>query len=118
MIEATHLTKRFGPKTAVDDLSFTVAPGMVTGFLGPNGAWQAESRKLTSPFGWTLPVLRACWRVPPALGHVVFDGSASSAAAFTGVLAVAADAAPRYQPVVALDCYDGLLVADRLKYRL
>jgi hypothetical protein len=38
MIEAAHLTKRFGAKTAVDDLSFTVAPGAVTGFLGPNGA--------------------------------------------------------------------------------
>jgi ABC-2 type transport system ATP-binding protein len=41
MIEATHLTKRVGPKSAVDDLSFTVAPGVVTGvvtgFLGPNG---------------------------------------------------------------------------------
>jgi len=33
-----HLTKRFGPTTAVDDLSFTVQPGVVTGFLGPNGA--------------------------------------------------------------------------------
>jgi hypothetical protein len=43
---------------------------------------------------------------------------ASSAAAFAGVLAVAAVAAPRYQPVVALDCYDGLLVPDRVKYRL
>jgi hypothetical protein len=42
MIEATHLTKRFGPKTAVDDLSFTVAPGTVTGFLGPNGAGKPE----------------------------------------------------------------------------
>jgi ABC-type multidrug transport system ATPase subunit len=32
------LTKRFGAVTAVDDLSFTVRPGAVTGFLGPNGA--------------------------------------------------------------------------------
>ena len=37
-IEACGLTKRYGDKTAVDDLSFTVRPGMVTGFLGPNGA--------------------------------------------------------------------------------
>jgi ABC-2 type transport system ATP-binding protein len=37
VIEAVHLTKRFGTKTAVDDLSFTVRPGLVTGFLGPNG---------------------------------------------------------------------------------
>jgi ABC-2 type transport system ATP-binding protein len=38
VIEAAHLTKRFGDKTAVDDVSFTVRPGLVTGFLGPNGA--------------------------------------------------------------------------------
>ncbi len=37
-IEVDGLTKRFGPVMAVDDLSFTVRPGQVTGFLGPNGA--------------------------------------------------------------------------------
>jgi ABC-2 type transport system ATP-binding protein len=37
MIEATELTKRYGAKTAVDGLSFTVRPSVVTGFLGPNG---------------------------------------------------------------------------------
>ncbi|MEU3819523.1 ABC transporter ATP-binding protein, partial [Streptomyces sp. NPDC030392] len=31
------MTKRYGAKTAVDDLSFQVRPGVVTGFLGPNG---------------------------------------------------------------------------------
>ncbi|MGI9005791.1 MAG: ABC transporter ATP-binding protein, partial [Streptosporangiaceae bacterium] len=38
MIEVRALTKRFGTKVAVDDLTFDVAPGRVTGFLGPNGA--------------------------------------------------------------------------------
>jgi hypothetical protein len=38
MIEALGLTKRYGGKTAVDDLSFTIRSGKVTGFLGPNGA--------------------------------------------------------------------------------
>ncbi|MFC0680041.1 ABC transporter ATP-binding protein [Lysobacter korlensis] len=38
MIEVHNLTKRFGETTAVDDVSFTVLPGVVTGFLGPNGA--------------------------------------------------------------------------------
>ena len=38
MIEARGLTKHFGRVVAVDDLSFTVRPGVVTGFLGPNGA--------------------------------------------------------------------------------
>ena len=42
MIEATELTKRYGDKTAVDGLSFTVRPGVVTGFLGPNGAGQVD----------------------------------------------------------------------------
>jgi ABC-2 type transport system ATP-binding protein len=35
MIEARGLTKRYGDTIAVDDLSFTVRPGVVTGFLGP-----------------------------------------------------------------------------------
>jgi ABC-2 type transport system ATP-binding protein len=38
MIEVDALTKRFGPVTALDGLSFAVRPGQVTGFLGPNGA--------------------------------------------------------------------------------
>ncbi len=38
MIQAHGLTKCFGAKLAVDNLSFTVRPGVVTGFLGPNGA--------------------------------------------------------------------------------
>lgn len=41
MVEVTGLTKRYGGTVAVDDLSFTVPPGQVTGFLGPNGAAQA-----------------------------------------------------------------------------
>jgi ABC-2 type transport system ATP-binding protein len=53
MIEATRLTKRFGPKTAVDDLSFTVAPGVVTGFLGPNGAGKSTTMRLI--LGLDLP---------------------------------------------------------------
>ena len=42
MIEAHSMTKRYGEKVAVDDLSFTVRPGIVTGFLGPNGAGQVD----------------------------------------------------------------------------
>lgn len=38
MIEAHNLVKRYGPTTAVNDLSFSIRPGLVTGFLGPNGA--------------------------------------------------------------------------------
>ncbi|KKD03174.1 ABC transporter ATP-binding protein [Streptomyces sp. WM6386] len=46
MIEATELTKRYGGKTAVDGLSFTVRPGRVTGFLGPNGAGKSTTMRL------------------------------------------------------------------------
>lgn len=46
MIVAEHLTKRYGDKTAVDDASFTVAPGKVTGFLGPNGAGKSTTMRM------------------------------------------------------------------------
>ncbi|HEX4427818.1 MAG TPA: ATP-binding cassette domain-containing protein [Frankiaceae bacterium] len=46
MIEAQALTKRYGGKTAVDDLSFVVRPGVVTGFLGPNGAGKSTTMRL------------------------------------------------------------------------
>jgi ABC-2 type transport system ATP-binding protein len=46
MIEAVGLTKRYGEKLAVDDLSFTVRPGVVTGFLGPNGAGKSTTMRL------------------------------------------------------------------------
>jgi ABC-2 type transport system ATP-binding protein len=46
VIEAAHLSKRFGAKAAVDDLSFTVRPGVVTGFLGPNGAGKSTTMRL------------------------------------------------------------------------
>jgi ABC-2 type transport system ATP-binding protein len=45
-IEARALTKRYGEKTAVDHLTFTVCPGMVTGFLGPNGAGKTTTMRL------------------------------------------------------------------------
>ncbi len=46
MIHVEHVTKRYGEKTAVDDLSFTVVPGIVTGFLGPNGAGKSTTMRL------------------------------------------------------------------------
>ena len=60
MIEATHLTKRYGDIVAVDDLSFTVKPGRVTGFLGPNGAGKSTTLRmllgLNAPSGGTVTV--------------------------------------------------------------
>ena len=46
MIEVTGLTKRYGDKTAVNDLTFTVKPGIVTGFLGPNGAGKSTTMRM------------------------------------------------------------------------
>ena len=46
MIEARDLTKDYGEKRAVDGLSFTVQPGVVTGFLGPNGSGKSTTMRL------------------------------------------------------------------------
>ncbi|RPF28315.1 ABC transporter ATP-binding protein [Georgenia muralis] len=46
MIEAHELTKRYGEKVAVDHISFTIAPGSVTGFLGPNGAGKSTTMRM------------------------------------------------------------------------
>jgi ABC-2 type transport system ATP-binding protein len=46
MIEAVGLSKRYGTTVAVDDLSFMVPPGAVTGFLGPNGAGKSTTMRL------------------------------------------------------------------------
>jgi ABC-2 type transport system ATP-binding protein len=46
MIEARNLTKRYGDKLAVEDLTFSVRPGTVTGFLGPNGAGKSTTMRM------------------------------------------------------------------------
>ncbi len=46
MIEVENLTKRYGTKNALDGLTFTVQPGVVTGFLGPNGAGKSTTMRL------------------------------------------------------------------------
>ena len=46
MIEVHNLSKRYGEKLAVDDVSFTVQPGIVTGFLGPNGAGKSTTMRM------------------------------------------------------------------------
>src|SRR5215468_7724324 len=45
-IEVRALTKRYGATTAVSDLTFTVRPGVVTGFLGPNGAGKSTTMRM------------------------------------------------------------------------
>ncbi len=64
VIEISALTKRFGSVLAVDDLSFSVEPGVVTGFLGPNGA------------GKTTTLRSLLGLVRPTSGRGTFDGHA------------------------------------------
>ena len=79
MIEATALTKRYGGTVAVDDLSFAVRPGHVTGFLGPNGAGKSTTMRMilgldapTTCSGHTVP-----WYRSPPTGTVPEVGRSS-----------------------------------------
>jgi ABC-2 type transport system ATP-binding protein len=58
MITVEHLTKTFGPKRAVDDVTFTVEKGEVLGFLGPNGAGKSTTMRMITGF------------IPPSAGSV------------------------------------------------
>src|SRR3954469_19172901 len=75
MIEATELTKRYGEKTAVDGLTFTVQPGVVTGFLGPNGAGKSTTMRmilgLDAPSAGRVTVSGRRYRDLPAPLHEV-----------------------------------------------
>jgi ABC-2 type transport system ATP-binding protein len=66
MIEVDHLTKRYGKTVAVNDLSFRVTPGRITGFLGPNGAGKTTTLKavlgLVHPTSGTTRVLGKAYR--------------------------------------------------------
>jgi ABC-2 type transport system ATP-binding protein len=62
MIEVTGLTKKFGHKIAVDDLSFSVKKGEVLGFLGPNGAGKSTTMRVVTGF------------LPPSMGTVEICG--------------------------------------------
>jgi ABC-2 type transport system ATP-binding protein len=50
MIHAEHLTKRYAGRTAVDDISFSVAKGEIVGFLGPNGAGKSTTLRMLTCF--------------------------------------------------------------------
>jgi ABC-2 type transport system ATP-binding protein len=83
-IDVVGLTKRFGPVTAVDDISFTVQPGRVTGFLGPNGAGKTTTLRcllgLVRPTAGTATIGGHTYRdLPDPLGTV---GASLEAASF------------------------------------
>ena len=50
MITTQSLSKRYGGKVAVDDITFSVAPGEVLGFLGPNGAGKTTTMRMIAGF--------------------------------------------------------------------
>ncbi|MFH8842737.1 ATP-binding cassette domain-containing protein [Streptomyces sp. NPDC017868] len=62
MIRAKNLTKKYGDTTVVEDLSFTVHPGSVTGFLGPNGAGKSTTLRMILGLD------------APTRGHATVDG--------------------------------------------
>jgi ABC-2 type transport system ATP-binding protein len=62
MIEVEHLTKRYGPVTAVDDVSFRVEKGEILGFLGPNGAGKTTTMRVLTGY------------MPPTQGRAVVAG--------------------------------------------
>jgi ABC-2 type transport system ATP-binding protein len=86
MITVDRLTRKYGPYTAVDDVSFTCRPGTVTGFLGPNGAGKSTTMRiivgLTPPTSGTATVAGANYRDIPNPGTqigVLLDASAQHA---------------------------------------
>jgi ABC-2 type transport system ATP-binding protein len=62
MIEVQHLTKRYGPVTAVDDVSFRVEQGEILGFLGPNGAGKTSTMRVITGY------------MPPTEGKAIVAG--------------------------------------------
>ena len=72
MITVTTLTKSYGPHTAVDDVSFSCAPGTITGFLGPNGAGKSTTLRMIAG------------RTPPTSGSSLIDGQRYQALANPG----------------------------------
>ena len=75
MIEARELTKRYGDKTVVDRLSFTIKSGEVTGFLGPNGAGKSTTMRmiigLDAPSGGAVSVNGRPYAQHPAPLHEI-----------------------------------------------
>src|SRR5689334_6485001 len=62
MIEVQHLTKRYGPFTAVNDVSFRVEKGEILGFLGPNGAGKSTTMRVLTGY------------MPPSEGKAIVAG--------------------------------------------
>ena len=66
MIEAHELPKRYGDSTAVNSLSFMIAPGTVTGVLGPNSAGKATTMRMIMGLDRPTPSARSSKSPPPS----------------------------------------------------
>jgi ABC-2 type transport system ATP-binding protein len=107
-VAVEHLTKRFGPLTAVDDLSFEVPPGQLLAMLGPNGAGKTTTLEILegflAPSAGTVRVLGAdpgrggrAWRA--RVGIVLQSTSLDAAMAVADLLALFAQLYPAPRPV-------------------
>lgn len=92
MIDISNLTKHFGPKVAVDNLSLSVQKGQVLGFLGPNGAGKSTTMRMITGY------------LPPTAGSIVIGGTdmledPNAAKARIGYLP---ESAPLYQDMTVI----------------
>lgn len=122
MIEVRNLTKRYRDRVAVDDLTFTVQPGRITGFLGPNGAGKSTTMRLILgldvPTGGTAlidgrPFAEHAWplrTVGAVLDPKSFHPNRSARNHLMALAATVGEAAPRVDHVLRLVGLDG--VAD------
>jgi ABC-2 type transport system ATP-binding protein len=92
LIEIDRLTKRFGPFTAVDDVSFSVRRGEVLGFLGPNGAGKSTTMRMVAGF------------MPPSVGTARICGHdvRTNGLAARRALGFLPEGAPTYPDMTAL----------------
>src|SRR4051794_32477008 len=67
MIQVSHLTKMYGPRTAINNLNFEVKKGEIVGFLGPNGAGKSTTMKILTGF---MPATSGKANIA---GHDVFE---------------------------------------------
>jgi len=92
-IRIANLTKRYGPQTAVDDISFRVGTGEVLGFLGPNGAGKSTTMKMI------------CGLIAPNTGSIAVGGKnvADEPDAVRGMIGYLPESNPLYDDMPVLD---------------
>src|ERR1035437_5256944 len=111
-LAADHLTKRFGGRTAFEDVSFTVAAGEVFGFLGPNGAGKTTTVR-------TLGTL-----IAPSSGSAIVAGiplSAENGPAIRSRISIMPESPGLYLRLTVmenLECFAGLYELDDVRGRI